>query len=97
MRLTHFEIESIKLSFQKTFQKGKIYLFGSRTDDNQKGGDIDLYIQTEQNNDLTQKKIQFLVELKSQIGEQKIDVILDRNLNRSIDKIAQKGILIWKN
>ena len=44
MRLTPFEQNSIKKTFSETFKSGKIYLFGSRTDDTQRGGDIDLYI-----------------------------------------------------
>lgn len=44
MRLTKYEITSIKKAFKETFVSGNIYLFGSRVDDSQKGGDIDLYI-----------------------------------------------------
>jgi len=29
---------------KKPFKDGKIFLFGSRVDDTQRGGDIDLYI-----------------------------------------------------
>jgi hypothetical protein len=42
MRLTNYEITSIKESFHQIFDTGKIYLFGSRIDDSLKGGDIDL-------------------------------------------------------
>ena len=44
MRLSKNVAEQIKKAFNKVFPNGKIYLFGSRTDDNQKGGDIDLFI-----------------------------------------------------
>ena len=74
MRLSDFEVKSIKSSFEKVFKKGAIYLFGSRVNDDKKGGDIDLYIQPKDLVDLSLKKINFLVELKSKIGEQKIDV-----------------------
>ena len=46
MRLNENEIKSIKETFIKIFKDGEIYLFGSRLDDNIKGGDIDLYIET---------------------------------------------------
>lgn len=56
MRLTNSEIEAIKKAFLKTFEDGKIYLFGSRADDTKKGGDIDLYIVPISKNNLTSKK-----------------------------------------
>jgi hypothetical protein len=42
------------------------------------------------------KKIDFLVRLKSLIGDQKIDLVLaDHSQNRSIDKIVKtQGILL---
>ena len=36
MRLTKFEIDSIKQTFLDVFKSGNIYLFGSRIDDTQK-------------------------------------------------------------
>jgi hypothetical protein len=42
MRLTPQEIQAIKETFLNTFDKGNIYLFGSRVDDTKRGGDIDL-------------------------------------------------------
>ena len=81
MRLQDFEINSIKSTANQIFGKGsKVVLFGSRVYDNVKGGDIDLYIQPSDKNNLWEKKIAFLVQLKSTIGDQKIDVILATNL-----------------
>lgn len=98
MRLTDSEIESIKTAFASTFEGGKIYLFGSRIDDQARGGDIDLYIEPNSHDQLARKKIEFLVELKNMIGDQKIDVVIDRDENRLIDKIAkEKGVLLWSN
>jgi len=91
MRLDKKEIESIKESFIEVFEKGSIYLFGSRVDDTQKGGDIDLYIISPNTN--LQKKIEFLVNLKKRVGDQKIDVILSRDKERVIEQEAlSKGI-----
>ena len=45
MRLSKSEIETIKNVAHKVWgDKTLVYLFGSRTDDSKKGGDIDLYI-----------------------------------------------------
>jgi predicted nucleotidyltransferase len=91
MRLTRYEIESIKESFSSIFKEGSIFLFGSRVDDGAKGGDIDLYIQTTKECTTLDNKIKFLVMLKEKIGEQKIDVILSRDTSRLIEKEALRG------
>jgi len=93
MRLTEYEIRSIKSSFDKFFETGDIYLFGSRVDDHQKGGDIDLFINTKDTVDLLDKKIAFLIDLKSKIDEQKIDLIISSDKSKPIEKEAlTKGI-----
>jgi len=92
MRLTDIEKKAIKEAFVETFQDGKIYLFGSRVDDTKKGGDIDLYISPSSKSRLSSKKIDFLVALKQKIGEQKIDVVIDRDMDKLIDKIGKGGI-----
>jgi predicted nucleotidyltransferase len=95
MRLTDFEVSSIKKSARKIFGSGvEVILFGSRVDDNKKGGDIDLYIKAPTGNDL-KHKIEFLVALEQQIGEQKIDVILAEDQNRPIEQQAiNTGVLL---
>ncbi|HHB94826.1 MAG TPA: nucleotidyltransferase domain-containing protein [Campylobacterales bacterium] len=98
MRLSISQIESIQKVFQDIFKQGEIYLFGSRVDDTKKGGDIDLYIVLKDLDNLAHKKLDFLVYLKRLIGEQKIDVVIDRGEHRLIDKIASRdGILLWKS
>ena len=92
MRLQDFEINSIKSTANHIFGKGsKVVLFGSRVYDNVKGGDIDLYIQPSDKNNLWEKKINFLVQLKSTIGDQKIDVIISRDKSRLIEQEAIKN------
>ena len=50
MRLTHRQRSTIKSLANHYFGLDSIvYLFGSRIDDKQKGGDIDLLIETQQN------------------------------------------------
>ncbi len=92
MRLTDSDKKAIKETFFEIFEDGKIYLFGSRVDDTKRGGDIDLYISPSSKTRLASKKIDFLVALKQKIGEQKIDVVIDRGKNNLIDEIGKKGI-----
>lgn len=79
MRLNEFEIESIKDLAQQHFGKDvQVILFGSRTSDNKRGGDIDLFIRKQSSDQPdVRTKINFITDLIFRIGEQKIDVILD--------------------
>lgn len=80
MRLAPKQITVIKELTLSCFGEGAIvYLFGSRLDDHKKGGDIDLYIETELRDikEMLDAKLKFLVELKQRIGDQRIDVVLD--------------------
>jgi len=80
MRLTDSERELIKKAFFETFQDGKIYLFGSRVDDTQRGGDIDLYLCPAENERVLRRDF-----LDEYIGEQKIDAIMAKDENRLIE------------
>jgi uncharacterized protein len=84
MRLSEFQIEAIKRLAKHHFgQDASVFLFGSRTDDLKKGGDIDLFVQNGNEAALTvEAKIHFLTELKKQIGDRKIDVVFDNDITR---------------
>ncbi|MDP2230733.1 nucleotidyltransferase domain-containing protein [Methylotenera sp.] len=95
MRLSAEAVNVIQDAFLRVFEKGELYLFGSRVDDTRKGGDIDLYVVTDQQNRLGEKRIDFLAQIKHKIGDQRIDLVIDRGTNRPIDKIAtSEGILL---
>lgn len=84
MRLTVEERETIKRTAQEVFGAGtEVYLFGSRTNDQKRGGDIDLFIRCHDKNLYTlENKVLFLTELKNSIGNQKIDVVFDNYITR---------------
>ncbi len=80
MRLSTTEIKAIKEVCRQVFgEHSTVSLFGSRTDDNLRGGDIDIFIRCNRRvpkAELYNLKIIFLIELKKRIGDQKIDVII---------------------
>jgi len=90
MRLSKKYIEVIKDAFDEVFNKGEIYLFGSRVDDSKKGGDIDLYLVLQEHTDLFRKKLKFLAKIKRVLGEQKIDVVFNLDSDRLIEKEAKQ-------
>ena len=82
MRLTENQISSIQSVARMVFGTHvKVSLFGSRKDDSLKGGDIDLLIKAGEDKMNIRNKARFLVELKKEIGNQKIDVVFDKKQN----------------
>jgi uncharacterized protein len=100
MRVNNNDIKAIKDVAKTVFgETATIRLFGSRTDDKKKGGDIDLLIQYNQaisGNEQYQLKILFLVQLKKIIGDQKIDVLIDNGQqhNPIFHEAYEEGILL---
>lgn len=85
MRLDPKEIETLKSSLKELDRNAKIYLFGSRIDDNKKGGDIDLLVISRK---LDKKSVRPLKhKFYENFGEQKKDIIIDNGeLNDSFVK-----------
>lgn len=81
MRLTEKQIEIIKELVFKHFGKdAKVLLFGSRVDDASRGGDIDLYIETNFLSEQALKaKMSLFAGLQRKLGEQHIDIVVHRN------------------
>jgi predicted nucleotidyltransferase len=79
MRLNAYQVAAIQNAAKHHFgEDAEIWLFGSRVDDQRRGGDIDLYIETDREDpeDISRRQIKFLAALYMQIGEQKIDVLV---------------------
>ena len=93
MRLTQEQVNAIRETARTIFGLSvHVVLFGSRTNKQRKGGDIDLLVQSDVVQVLTlDNKIRFLVELKKRIGDQKIDVVLSQKgaTDRQIIKTAR--------
>ena len=95
MRLNIKQRDAIVETFIEVFGKGEIRLFGSRLDDNRKGGDIDLYVIPASRNHLAENRLIFLARLKRRIGDQKIDLVIAGSEPRPIDLLArQQGVIL---
>jgi predicted nucleotidyltransferase len=78
MRLTEFQHQVIKHEVARIMGDDvEVLLFGSRTDDSRRGGDIDLYLETPEPRGLGWRQVLRLnAALQEQLGEQKFDIIL---------------------
>jgi predicted nucleotidyltransferase len=77
MRLSDKEKKAIREHIRHHDPSAKILLFGSRANDAEKGGDIDLLVES-----LVldfNAKLEILAAIKAEIGDQKIDLVLSRN------------------
>ena len=91
MRLKKEHIETIKKYSKEVFGSDTdVYLFGSRVDDSKKGGDIDIYLETSFSGNVVEKKIKLLGLLHQDIGEQKIDIVINNfRKNKFIYDVAK--------
>lgn len=94
MRLSETERKAIKAALNKHFDAtARVYLFGSRTDDQKRGGDIDLFIETElQGEELVLAKLRTMSEIQRRIGDRKIDIVTAQaGQTRDISPIVQNA------
>lgn len=80
MRLSEQQIEVIKSAVRRHFgAQAGVRLFGSRTDDRARGGDIDLYVDSrlESADAAVAAEVALWSELQRRLGEQRIDILVD--------------------
>lgn len=99
MRLSKRVINILQENIKKSFGEVTIYLFGSRTDDNKRGGDIDLAIDTKlSREEFRKKKSLFLALLIRMDFDYQIDVVNFNTKDRLLyDEIQRNSIKIEKN
>ena len=94
MRLSTSDLNIIKSSYKNCKIKGNIWLFGSRVDNNKKGGDIDLFIEAIEEFKFIDQ-IKFLTKLERMGIQRKVDLIV-QNPNSAQQEIygiaKQEGV-----
>jgi predicted nucleotidyltransferase len=83
------EISIIKTTIEEYFPGASVYLFGSRTDPEKRGGDIDLYVITPQPD--YERKLRLIARLQHRLHKP-VDLLLHRDFQRPIEQEALRGI-----
>ena len=97
MRLTEEHKNKLIALAKNCFEPDfKLYLFGSRVDESKKGGDIDLFIDS--NHDINiQQQIHFLREINKNITQRKVDLVVktpNKKYRKIFDTAINEGILL---
>jgi predicted nucleotidyltransferase len=93
LRLSKTEIEAISQTIRCLDDQARICLFGSRADDRKRGGDIDLLILSEKLTESDRGTIRLILHEK--LGEQKIDIVIARDLSDPFVRVAlSEGVLL---
>lgn len=91
MRLSENERTSIRNVVLGLDPKAQVYLFGSRVDDQKRGGDIDLLILSSIITQQHQRSIK--LKLYDALGEQKIDLLIASDTTPPFVQIALEKAL----
>jgi len=98
MRLTQTQIKAIKTSATEVFgDAAEVWLFGSRVDNDRRGGDIDLYLELPPMDEAKRHKLEtrFWVRLQRLLGERRVDIVSHQQgapLRRIDQQARQTGI-----
>jgi len=93
MRLNNKETETIKDIILDIFGESEIRIFGSRLNENKKGGDIDIFVIPKNRENLFKKRIKAAAKLENLLFKP-VDVVVHYDFDREIEKEALKGELI---
>lgn len=88
MRLSEGEVSIIKTTIRTFDPSARVILFGSRTDNSQKGGDIDLFIISNKISGKEKRNIR--IALEDNLGEQKIDILIEPEPKTPFARIAMR-------
>lgn len=90
MRLTTEEISSIRKHILNFDAEAKIFLFGSRVNDFEKGGDIDILVISQRIG--FNEKIKIRTGIFSEIEEQKLDLVIKKDFDDVFVKMIEAGL-----
>ncbi|MDX8409995.1 MAG: nucleotidyltransferase domain-containing protein [Mariprofundales bacterium] len=75
MRLASHEVQMIKQVVAQVFGVARVWLFGSRVDDQARGGDVDLYVEVDRPSTL-QERLRAMTQIQMAMGGRKVDLLV---------------------
>lgn len=92
MRISTEQRQRITRAAARTLgESATVRLFGSRLNDNARGGDLDLHVELDGDPaDVLERELRFYAALQRELGEQRIDIVVHRRGSalRPIDREA---------
>jgi len=95
MQVSPAEIDNLLGSIMKIDKNASVYLFGSRTDDQKKGGDIDIAILSKLVN--LKEKLEIKYNFYQVFGEQKLDLLIVSDENMAFWQVVRNEAILLTN
>lgn len=95
MRISTLEIDNLLRSVKSIDRNALVYLFGSRTDNHKKGGDIDIAILSKLVN--IKEKIEIKYNFYQAFGEQKLDLLIVSDENMPFWQVVKDEAVLLTN
>jgi predicted nucleotidyltransferase len=95
MRISTLEIDNLLRSVKSIDRNALVYLFGSRTDNHKKGGDIDIAILSKLVN--IKETIEIKYNFYQAFGEQKLDLLIVSDENMPFWQVIKDGAVLLTN
>jgi hypothetical protein len=95
MRVSAGKLAILKHAIHAVFPPdARVFLFGSRIDDNKRGGDIDLMVVSDLRRDVLETaKIAAIAKIQVALGEQKIDLVVTNDPARDTRPVVREASL----
>ena len=95
MRISTLEIDNLLRSVKSIDRNALVYLFGSRTDNHKKGGDIDIAILSKLVN--IKETIEIKYNFYQAFGEQKLDLLIVSDENMPFWQVIKDAAVLLTN
>ena len=93
MRISEYVKNAIIDAARSSDPEARVWLFGSRIDDNKKGGDIDIAVLSKKINNDVMQKIHIRRSICDKIGDQRIDIATSADGMEAFFRLAvEEGI-----